>query len=51
MNPYNEDFDRMHRQFTKYLTNESVIKSNINIKDFVGDPFKRKDPRLDVSNI
>ena len=41
MNSYNEDFDRMHRQFNKYLIKENIMQSLNNISNFEGDPMKK----------
>ena len=47
-NAYNQDFDRMHKQFNKYLQKESIMQSSSNPSNFEGDPMKQKDPSISV---
>ncbi|CAI2384135.1 unnamed protein product [Moneuplotes crassus] len=39
---YNNDLDRMKKQFHKYLTKEKAIQHKIKVEDFMGDPMKKR---------
>jgi hypothetical protein len=45
---YNDDFDRMQRQFFKYLAKERSMESSSSPNNFAGDPLKNRESRNQV---
>ncbi|CAI2362656.1 unnamed protein product [Moneuplotes crassus] len=58
---YNNDLDRMQKQFQKYLEKERSLESRIKVEDFTGDPLKSRNhsrkseayytPRVQITNL
>lgn len=46
---YNDDFDRMQRQFFKYLAKEKSMERSNSPSNFAGDPLKNRESRNQVN--